>query len=79
MLLCEENVIEKNRYFHNFHGHLFEVDEFLGDNKGLIIAEIELISANEPFEVPSYLGQEVTGQQKYYNSSISKIPFKNWA
>ena len=58
--------------------HLFEVDEFAGDNKGLIIAEVELNSENETFEKPDWLGEEVTGQIKYYNSQLSKQLFKSW-
>lgn len=54
------------------------MDEFLGDNLGLIVAEIELNLENEPFEKPIWLSTEVTGDLKYYNSSISKLPFKNW-
>jgi adenylate cyclase len=58
--------------------HTFEVDEFLGDNLGLIVAEIELNFENETFDKPNWLAKEVTGSLKYYNSSISKLPFKNW-
>ena len=58
--------------------HTFEVDEFLGDNKGLIVAEVELASEKEGFEKPYWLGKEVTGNVAYYNSQLSKNPFKNW-
>lgn len=78
MLLCEPNLIEKYRYLVKKGNHTYEVDEFLGDNLGLIVAEIELNSENEKFEKPSWLAKEVTGELKYYNSSISKNPFKNW-
>lgn len=78
LLLCENNIIEKNRYLVKINKHIFEVDEFLGDNKDLIIAEIELNSENEVFNKPVWLGVEVTGNTKYYNSNISKNPFKNW-
>ena len=54
------------------------MDEFLGDNLGLIVAEIELNFENETFDKPNWLAKEVTGSLKYYNSSISKLPFKNW-
>ncbi len=78
MKLCEKEVIEKYRYFHKLENHVFEIDEFLGDNEGLIIAEVELKNKNEVFIKPSYLGKEVTGDEKYYNSNLSKVPFKNW-
>ena len=78
MNLCEKGVIEKYRYFHKLDNHIFEIDEFLGDNEGLIIAEVELKNKNEVFIKPSYLGKEVTGDEKYYNSNLSKVPFKNW-
>lgn len=76
--LCEPNLIEKYRYLIKKGLHTFEVDEFLGDNLGLIIAEIELNSENEKFKKPNWLAKEVTGDLKYYNSNISKFPFKNW-
>jgi len=79
MNLCEKGVIEKYRYFHKLDNHIFEIDEFLGDNEGLIIAEVELKNKNEVFIKPSYLGKEVTGDEKYYNSNLSKVPFKDWA
>ena len=58
--------------------HIFEIDEFFGANKGLVIAEIELNSENETFEKPTWLGAEVTGNAKYYNSYLSKFPFSTW-
>lgn len=76
--LCEEGIIEKYRYEIPFAQNLFEIDEFLGDNKGLVIAEIELDKINQSFEKPSWVGEEVTGDIKYYNSQLSKNPFKNW-
>ncbi|MGB0891263.1 MAG: CYTH domain-containing protein [Flavobacteriaceae bacterium] len=76
--LCEPNIIEKYRFLITCGSHTFEVDEFLGENQGLIIAEIELLNENEVFDIPSWVGKEVTGQEKYYNSNISKFPFKNW-
>jgi CYTH domain-containing protein len=76
--LCEESVIEKERYEVQVGDHVFEVDEFFGKNSGLIIAEIELSSENERFEKPSWLGKEVTGDIKYYNSQLSKKPFETW-
>ena len=76
--LCEEGIIEKIRYHIPKGNHLFEVDEFFGDNSGLIIAEVELNHEDEAFEKPSWLGNEVTGQTQYYNSQLSKKPYKNW-
>ena len=78
LLLCEPSIIEKHRYLIKKGKYNFEVDEFLGDNLGLIVAEIELNFENETFDKPNWLAKEVTGVLKYYNSSISKLPFKNW-
>jgi CYTH domain-containing protein len=78
LLLCEPSIINKTRFYVKSENHVFEVDEFYSDNKGLIIAEIELNSENEPFKKPSWLGKEVTGNIKYYNSNLSKNPFKSW-
>ena len=79
MLLIEKNSIEKYRYYIKKGKHVFEVDEFLGENKGLIVAEIELSNENENFSKPDWLGKEVTGEVKYYNSSLSKLPYNSWA
>lgn len=77
--LCEPTIIEKNRYIIPTNNELFfEVDEFLGENGGLIIAEIELPSEDFEFKKPSWLGSEVTGDVKYYNSMLSQKPYKNW-
>lgn len=76
--LCEDVPIEKNRYVVPAGKHMYEVDEFLGANSGLVIAEIELGSADETYEQPEWLGQEVTGQPAYYNSQLSKHPFSLW-
>ncbi|MET2984267.1 CYTH domain-containing protein [Aureibaculum conchae] len=76
--ICEPGVIDKTRYYVKSGDHTFEVDEFYGENKGLIIAEIELLSEDESHEKPNWLGQEVTGITKYYNSSLIKKPYKNW-
>ncbi len=75
--LCEKGVLEKIRYEIPFGEHLFEVDEFLGQNEGLVVAEIELKSEGEDFDKPSWLGKEVTGEVKYYNSQLIKNPFKS--
>ncbi len=76
--LCEEGIVEKIRYEAPFGNHIFEIDEFLGLNKGLVIAEVELKSEEETFIKPDWLGREVTGEVKYYNSQLSKNPYKNW-
>ncbi len=76
--LCEPGAIEKIRYFVKSEEFTFEIDEFFGDNKGLTIAEIELKSEEDTFEKPDWLGEEVTGDPRYYNSQLSKNPFKNW-
>jgi CYTH domain-containing protein len=78
LLLCEDGVIDKVRYEIPFGKHLYEVDVFEGDNKGLIIAEIELEDENESFEKPNWLGAEVTGDDRYYNASLSISSYKNW-
>ena len=78
LLLCEKTIIEKYRFLVKFGVHTYEIDEFLGENEGLIIAEIELSDENEYFKKPSWLGQEVTGRVKYYNSNLSKNPYTTW-
>lgn len=78
LLLCEKGIIEKNRFLVSKGSHTYEVDEFLGDNLGLVIAEVELTSEQESFEKPLWLGKEVTGEQQYYNSNLTKLPYKNW-
>lgn len=76
--LCEAGKIEKTRYLVEVENHIFEVDEFSGDNAGLVVAEVELSAVDEQFEKPNWLGKEVTGVEKYYNSALSRNPFKNW-
>lgn len=76
--LCESGVINKTRYEIKFGNHVYEVDEFFGENEGLFLAEIELQSEDEAFEKPDWLGEEVTNNKKYYNSYLSKNPYKNW-
>ena len=76
--LCESGIISKTRYEVKIGNHVYEIDEFFGENQGLVIAEIELQSEDEAFEKPDWLGKEVTNNEKYYNSFISKNPFKNW-
>ena len=76
--ICEPGVIDKTRYLVDVGSHTFEVDEFYGDNEGLTVAEVELGSEDEAFERPQWLGQEVSGDMKYYNSMLIKNPYKNW-
>ncbi len=76
--LCEPGTIDKIRYNVIYENHLFEVDVFFGENEGLIVAEIELQSEDEVFLKPSWLGEEVTSDQKYYNAYLSNNPFKTW-
>lgn len=76
--LCEKGVIDKTRYEVKLGKHIYEIDEFYGENEGLIIAEIELQSETETFEKPNWLGKEVTNDNRYYNSNLSIKPFKKW-
>lgn len=76
--LCEDGVIDKMRYEVRSGNHVFEIDEFFGANEGLVIAEVELKGEDEHFESPKWIGDEVTGDIRYYNSQISKTPFNSW-
>lgn len=76
--LCENGVIDKIRYEILSGKHTYEVDVFEGENAGLLMAEIELDSENEAFEKPNWLGQEVTGDNRYYNAYLSNTPFRSW-
>lgn len=76
--LCEKGVVDKTRFEVKVGDHIFEIDEFYGENTGLIVAEVELKSENETFEKPIWLGKEVTNENRYYNSNLSKNPFANW-
>ena len=76
--LCEPGVIEKTRYYVKESNHLFEIDQFELENEGLVVAEIELQSEDESFVKPVWLGQEVTGDVKYYNASLIKNPYRQW-
>jgi CYTH domain-containing protein len=78
LFLCEPSIIDKSRFLVKNEHLIFEVDEFYGDNQGLVVAEIELNFEDEKFEKPTWLGKEVTGDLKYYNSNLSKVPFKSW-
>jgi len=76
--LCEKGVIDKIRYEVKKGKYVFEIDEFFGNNEGLIIAELELEHENDSFEAPHWLGKEVTGDIKYYNSQLSQTPYNTW-
>ncbi len=76
--ICEPGVIDKTRYQVEHEGFTYEVDEFYGDNEGLTVAEVELESEDQSFAKPEWLGEEVTGDVKYFNSMLMKNPYKNW-
>ena len=76
--MCEHPPIQKRRYFVANEGHLWEVDIFEGANEGLEVAEIELSREDEEFVRPEWLGEEVSGDRRYSNSSLSLVPYKNW-
>ena len=76
--ICEPGVIDKIRYLVKVGEHTFEVDEFFGDNQGLTVAEIELNAEDEAFQKPNWLGEEVTGNSRYYNSMLMKNPYTKW-
>ena len=76
--ICEPGVIDKTRYLVEVGEHTYEVDEFYGDNEGLVVAEIELSAEDESFVKPKWLGEEVTGDVRYYNSMLMKKPYKTW-
>ncbi|MGM9698458.1 MAG: CYTH domain-containing protein [Prevotella sp.] len=76
--LCAPGVIDKTRYLVPVGNHVFEVDEFYGDNEGLVVAEVELSSVDEVFERPTFIGIEVTGDRRYYNSMLTLQPYNTW-
>ena len=78
MALCEPGLIDKARYLVKSGAHTFEVDEFYGENEGLVIAEVELGSEEEPYEKPDFIGEEVTGDKRYYNSHLRVNPYSLW-
>lgn len=78
MKLCEPGQIDKTRYLVKCGKHIFEVDVFYGENEGLVMAEVELSSEDESYECPSFLGEEVTGDTRYFNSFLMKNPFSRW-
>ena len=78
MQLCEPGIIDKTRWLVKSGNHIFEVDEFFGENEGLVMAEVELGSEDEPYEKPDFIGKEVTGDKRYYNSHLRECPFSVW-
>ena len=79
MTLCDEGVIEKTRWLVRSGDHVFEVDEFHGDNEGLVMAEVELRQVDEAPKMPGFIGKEVTGDRRYYNSQLRRNPYRLWA
>lgn len=77
--ICKKPIINKIRYKINFKGIIWEVDEFFGENKGLILAEVELEDEEQKIEIPDWIGTEVTGNPKYYNANLISNPFCNWS
>jgi CYTH domain-containing protein len=78
MMLCEPGLIDKTRYLVKSGHHTFEVDEFYGENQGLVMAEVELAAVDEPYVKPAFIGQEVTGDVRYYNSYLKAHPYSTW-
>ena len=76
--LCLSPILEKTRYIEEIEGHVWEIDEFYGDNEGLLVAEIELSSKDEDFSLPDWVTEEVTGEVRYYNSSLLSNPYSLW-
>ncbi len=77
--LCAKPLVEKTRHFIKAGTHLWEIDEFKGDNEGLVVAEIELAKSGEAFQKPYWLGQEVTNDLRYYNNNLALFPYKKWS
>lgn len=78
MLLSEPGIIDKERWLVDYKGHTFEVDEFFGENESLVMAEVELFSRDEEVEFPEFIGDEVTGDPRYYNTYLRTNPYKDW-
>ncbi len=78
MKICEPGVIDKVRWLVKSGNHTFEVDEFFGDNEGLVMAEVELSAVNEQVIIPCFIGQEVTGDRSFFNNQLRKYPYKSW-
>jgi len=76
--LCEKPIIEKNRAKVEYEGLIWEIDEFFGENEGLVVAEVELTDENQEFKKPDWVGEEVSGDPRYFNSNLIKNPYKTW-
>jgi adenylate cyclase len=79
LALCVGGLVEKRRHYVRHAGHLWEIDEFLGDNAGLLVAEIELTSVDEAFERPAWIGAEATHARRYYNLALAARPYSHWS
>ena len=77
-LFCKHSIVEKNRYSIRYKSTLWEVDEFLGDNGGLVVAEVELISEDQSYDSPNWIGEEISTTKKYYNYNLAYHPFQKW-
>ena len=77
-LFCQKTIIEKNRYIIHYKSTLWEVDEFLGYNNGLVVAEVELESEQQPYDKPSWVGSEISTDKKYYNYNLAQCPYQTW-
>ena len=78
MQLCEPGIIDKTRFLVKSGNHVFEIDEFYGDNDGLVMAEVELGCENESYDKPDFIAEEVTGDRRFYNSYLRRMPFSEW-
>ena len=78
LTMCQPGLIDKTRWLVKSGRHTFEVDEFHGDNEGLVMAEVELNADDEEYVKPAFVGREVTGDRRYYNSHLSRFPFTSW-
>lgn len=78
LLLCEPGIIDKTRWLVQSGDHVFEVDEFFGENEGLVMAEVELHAPTDPVIFPDFIGPEVTGDRRYYNSQLRQHPYTKW-
>ncbi len=76
--ICEKPIIEKKRYKIPYGGLVFEVDEFFGENGGLVVAEVELGDENQKIDLPDWIGEEVSGDPRYFNSNLIKHPYRKW-
>ena len=76
--MCDGSLVEKQRYLFKQDNHVWEVDEFMGDNRGLVVAEIELERADEEFSKPDWVGEEVSDDARYLNARLVQNPFRNW-